>query len=37
VVIVVGGATGAFSLDNPMSYASSALTSGQSSLSAGAR
>jgi hypothetical protein len=32
VVIVVGGAIRAFSLDNPMIYASSALTSGQASL-----
>jgi Flp pilus assembly pilin Flp len=37
VVIVVGGAIRAFSLDNPMTYAGSALTNGQSSLSADVR
>ena len=37
VVIVVGGAILAFDLNNPLIYASSALTSGQASLAATAR
>jgi Flp pilus assembly pilin Flp len=38
VVLVVGGAIMAFDLNNPLTYASAALTSGQSSLTAaGAR
>lgn len=37
VVIVVGGAIVAFDLNNPLLYASSALTGGQASLTATAR
>ena len=37
VAIVVGGAVVAFSLLDPMSYAGSALSSGQAALSASAR
>lgn len=37
VVIVVGGAIAVLDLNNPLAFASSALTSGQGSLTAGAR